>query len=462
MKVYPVITVPKGQFIVIDGFLVKLGADERESGEMFLRDARNLLTFEGWNILRNSYYPNALIKLKEIRSNFYLTDNLSFFNLMRNKISVIFIKNQGRFYCRRVDSNKSTHEALSIKVGDKGQRVKYVVYDKPINKLDYSADELYVQQNQDLDEVKPILLKNTPPMVKVDKENPILDNILFVPENKLSKLKHYPIRKTHLRKIEREENEKRLATLWELKEKLLKICFESCFWQLERLRSKCHRKDLLGKFEDCKDQIKINLLDINNAYFPLLIQEWFGAFPALTKINDNYGIVDKFVIDLPAKRIVDPETIELSLKERVFLQEKNIIDWSALKLLRGPIPIHNTVLFDHVNWELKKFSKDHQGHISILDGSNENFADSNSMVCRCIAVNLKEFGIIYLYESVNDKGAFYRPQLPPQSFKPPKDVGDKKHNKLMRNLSFFVSYGGLRTLYIKTFEQFKSIHSKTH
>lgn len=456
------ITVPKGQFIVIDGFLVKLGADERESNEIFLRDARNLLTFEGWNILRNSYYPDALIKLKEIRSNFYLTDNPSFFNLMRNKISVIFIKNQGRFYCRRVDSNKSTHEALSIKVGDKSQRVKYIVCDKPTNRLDYSTDELYAQQNQDLEEIKSSLFKNAPPMVNVDNENVILDNVMFISEDKLRKLKRYPIRKTHLRRIERQESEKRLATLWELKEKLLNICFESCFWQLERLRSKCHRKDLQTKFEDCKDQIRTNLLDINDAYFPLLIQEWFATFPLLAKINENYGIVDRLVIDLPARCIVDPETIEWSLKEEEFLRTKNLMDWNALKLLRGPIPIHNTVLFDHVNWEVKKFLKDHHGHITVAEDDNVNSTNTNPIVCRCIAINLKGFGIKYLYESVDDKSTFYRPQLPPQSFKPPKDVGDKKHNKLMRNLSFFVSYGCLRTLYIKTFEQFRTMHNKTH
>ncbi|CAR28952.1 ZYRO0F15752p [Zygosaccharomyces rouxii] len=460
MKEYPVITVPKGQFIVIDGFLVKLGADEKESNELFLRDARNLLTFEGWNILRNSYYPNALIKLKEIRSNFYLTDNQSFLNLMKTKISVIFIKNQGRFYCRRVDSNKSTHEALSIKVGDKSQRIKFIVFDKPTNKLDYSTDELYFQQKQDLEEIKPILSKNAPPMVEVDNENAILNNVIFVSENKLNKLKRYPIRRAHLRKIERQESEKRLATLWELKERLLSICFESCFWQLERLKSKCHRKDLQSKFEDCKDQIRTNLLDINDAYFPLLIREWFATFPRLANINENYGIVDRFVINLPTKCIVDPETIEWSLEEREFLQSKNLMDWNTLKLSKGPIPIRNTVLFEHVNWETKRFLKDFHGHITVSDDSNVSSPDSNSIITRCILINLKGFGIRYLYESVDDKSAFYTPQLPPQSFKPPKDVGDRKHNKLMRNLSFFVSYGGLRTLYIKTFEQFRSMHSK--
>lgn len=460
MKEYPVITVPKGQFVVIDGFLIKLGADQKEPSELFLRDARNLLTFEGWNILRNSYYPNALIKLKKKRSNFCLTDNRLFFRVLRGKIPVIFLKTQGRFYCRRVDSTKSTHEAICIKVGDKTQRLKYIVYDKPTSALDYSTEELYAQQNQDLEEIKPIVLESAPPMGKIDKENTILDNIMFVSEEQLFRLGHYPIRRTDLRKIQRQKSEQKLAALLELKEKILKLCFQSTAWRLERLKSKCHRKDLYPKFEECKSQIRTNLLDISNVFFPLYVELWFSSFLKLERINQRYGILERIVIDLPARCIINPKKVEWTPMEEQFLRNKNPVDWNTLKLTKGAFPIHNSLLFQYVNSDLVDLFQDSKGHVWLTDNDQNDVTDLKAFTARCAVIDLKEFGVKYLYECCHNKMDFYKRKVPHQFFKLPKDVGDRKHNRLLKNLNFFVSYEGLTTLHRRTFQELRSIHEE--
>ncbi|SJM85592.1 uncharacterized protein ZBIST_2337 [Zygosaccharomyces bailii] len=465
MNEYPVITVPKGQFVVIDGFLVKLGTEEKDQNETFLRDARNLLTFEGWSILRNSFYPNTLLKMREMRSNYYLSHHRAFFQLMKSKTYVIFIRKQGRYCCRRVDRSRATHVALSVKLGPKGQRLKYVVFDKPLSKSDHRTHDLYQQQNQDLHEIENTLIKNAPPFDTVDRENAILQNVLFVTEDQLGKLKGYPITEAKLELIERNNDRPRLDTLLELKKSLLRICLESSFWQLKRLRDRCDHDGMQDIFEDCKNQIQEVLPIVSEQNFPQLIQQWFDEKISIQDISSRYVVIENFVVDLESKSLVDPQNEEwlanLSALEKEQLESTNPLDWNVLKLCKEAYPVYNRKLFDLAESTEKNLFRDSSGGVHILEPEGKSTDVWAQFTCRCIIVNFQDFGPRVLYENVEITDAAGRNTISRgesiPTFVVPKTIGDKRYDYLLKNLDFFVSFNGLKTLYVKTFEQFKSM-----
>lgn len=472
MDEYPVITVARGQFVVIDGFLVKLGTQENEQNEMFVRDARNLLGFEGWSILRNSFYPNTLLKMRDMRSNYYLTHHRSFFQLMRSKTYVIFVKKQSRYFCRRVDRSRSTHLALSVKLGPKGQRLKYVVFDKPLAKSDHHTHDLYEQQNHDLQEIRDVSIENKPLLNTMDKKESIIQNVLFATGKQLAQLRGCPITKAKLERLDRANDRPRIDTLLELKQSLLRICLESSFWQLKRLKERCDNEELEPIFENCKNQINEILPLISEQNFPYLVQQWFEETIEIHRISDRYVVTENFIVDLESGLLVDPQSSEwltnLTSHEKEVLDNIELLDWNVLKLCKGTYPVYSRKLFDLAKSTEETLFEDSSGGIHNSRPEGENGNECAQFKCRCIVVNFDDFGSRKLYEKVEkvemtnlqrENQTLKRIEYP--QFPIPKDIGDKKYDYLLKNLDFFVSFNGLRTLYVKTFEQFKSMFKET-
>lgn len=479
MKVYPVITVPGGQFIIIDGFLVRL--DKRRLGDLSSGEAISLFTVGGLYTLRNFYNPNSLLKMQHMKSNYFLTSHSMLFQLMNNKTYIIFVKKKDRYYCRKTEKGRATHIAFHIKIKrvKGGFRSKYVVFDTPLTSYSYDASGIYEQQHGDLKHIKQCSIKHDPPLKSSSVEEFKALDVLLISEEELQKMTTLPITKAKIEWIAMNEEEKRILKVEELMKSLLKLCFENSLWKLEKLKEALRSDEsMMKKYEDlerifaaCACNISKNLQLITKQVFPDLIKRWLKESEYRKcreeKISERYLIMERFLVDLKNKAIIDPNGDDFiqnsKLSEREKTSKCDLLDWDVLRLSEQPFPVHSKELFEIVDCTIKEFFEDSRGVNHMKEG-NEFLMKSEKY--RCISLNLKNAGNRYIYEKLGSSiwnqtqigiGTEMEDEGSPWRNPPMKSI-DKECRYLFEKLYLFSSYHEQRKLYVKSFNRVKEMY----
>lgn len=482
MKEYPVITIPKGQFIIIDGFLVRL--DQRKLSDVSSSEAINLFNLKGLCFLRKLYNPNSLLKMQQMRSNYFLTSHSMLFQLMQNKTYIVFVKKKYRYYCRKTEKSRATHIAFHIKLKrlNGGFCSKYVVFDTPLRSYSYDACEIYEQQHRDLKHIPQYSIKQDVSLRSSCVEEIKAPDVLFISEEELQKMNTLPITKDKIERIARNTGEKCILKVEELMKSLLKLCFENSLWKLGKLKEAVRSDEaMMTRYEDvekifveCGCKISKNLQLITKQVFPDLIKRSLEESDhrkcRRESISERYLIIEGFLVDLKNKAIIDPngdEFIQNSvLSEREKTSKYNLLDWDILRLSEQPFPVQSKELFEIVDCNVKEFFEDSRGIKHMKEG-NDLLMKSEKY--RCISLKLKNIGNRYIYEKLGSKicnqtQRKIEPEIEDEEknlskwYNPRMKSIDHEYLSFLEKLYLFSSYHEQRKLYVESFNRIKEMY----
>lgn len=279
-SVYPIITLPKGQFTLVDGFLIHLSANKLNSH--LAEDVETI--FEGESSFFQDYTKyNTMSKMEKIGGNFFLTGHSLFFYLMGAEEYVSFVKTKDRYYCRKCDKKRASHVAFAVKLskGRKRFRTKYIVFDKSLGNVEFDLSELYKQQNRDLDKINYAAdssIKKDPPFNGTILGHP---NVKFISEREFIHAVELPIREKVIHtKRQYARIRKEFSSLNNFKNQLLLYCKKRSLWKLKKLLEVLrYQKETIGLFGDIdalynvsEKQILSNLKLLVDKVLPTLLK----------------------------------------------------------------------------------------------------------------------------------------------------------------------------------------------
>lgn len=279
--VYPFITLPEGQFTIVDGFLINLNGKALNpdlTGGIEIVDESCSAFFREYSIY------NSLRRLEKTASNYFLTRHSMFFRLMGIKDYVTFVKSREKYYCRKCDRSNATHAAFTVKFfgGKKPVRAKYIVFERALENSTCDLSELYRQQYTELERTdlslklgkRSWLTRNNGQKdsfnIEYMKEEELLKKIKSPTVNFLPPLNRYSERPKVVSR----------ASLKKFQENLLRHCELISCWKLKKLIELLKiSKELIGLIFDVQPlyleglkQIRNNLKFIDQRLFFVLMR----------------------------------------------------------------------------------------------------------------------------------------------------------------------------------------------
>lgn len=316
MREYPVITHPNGYYIVIGGFLVSLKT--RDPRRLEVKAADNFAIEDRLHI-QNICHLDSLQKMAHMKSNYFLTNHVLLFRLLRAKTFVSFVRQRGKYYCRRTDKNRATHVAFTIDLPreKKNTYSKYVVYERSLKEL---TSKVCGPQQQQYDDLRSFVYKNRscPEIAEAHTA------VKHVSEGDFLEVADYLFARPISSPVEKSSKENHLLKLMRLKDAFLEVCHQRSLCKLSALRRVLleipnANGDAIDKlYEQCKESVRSNLSLVNEKTFLTLFYEdlqrvrsYNATFERLSK---DCMSVNELLMDLHSKIILDS-------KEDIFLSK---------------------------------------------------------------------------------------------------------------------------------------------
>ncbi|QLQ77771.1 hypothetical protein HG537_0A00180 [Torulaspora globosa] len=363
---YPAITMPEGHFAIIDGFLVSFGSPM--DGQLAIGQTVSAETKEKVRRLVSLYKPDMLLKMERMRSNFYITGHSLLFELSKNKVFVNFVRTKGHHFCRKTDAKNATHVALKIKLerirSSRGRRpLRYVVYEVPLKKQSPVFAEIIKQQSRDLARIgSPKMKDNFGP--NVTENDTVKSEIKLLSEKELLEYVKSPVSPRILEQVPGSTQETRKQTSDRFRNILLKFCELQSMHKLEKMKKVLlefpNRSDEIRElYKDGAIQIVKNLTLASERVFPALLDRISDGGTGSEKISDRFVIVDRLLIDLESRMVINPEGANFlktaTVEEKERLAKHRLMSWAALESAKEPIIIRTQPLVDVIDHTLQEF-----------------------------------------------------------------------------------------------------------
>ncbi|CCD24820.1 uncharacterized protein NDAI_0D05070 [Naumovozyma dairenensis CBS 421] len=406
---HQLINVADESFLEIDGFLVNLIS--RQLSSMHSKTLRAFLSLENWLSLKSVANANSLEKLQNMTSNYIFTERKSIFHVLEGHVYVNFRLVNDHFVCQKCDDEEATHIAHRVSFNhSNGSKIKYVVYQEELpGKELFDYGPILKQTKEELSILDSILNGdiNSLELEFTESEEVVKPSCRFIFDYTLLKLQNlnidFEVNMESCHHSEYDTGKKKLINLCqeklESKFELLKdsLLFESDPWFGTRSFTLLYRRH--------ERKLRENIEKIVGIYFTSLLKQF--SLPEREVLIDEipskrYIIVDRFLIDIVGKRVVDPMDHELlkemTYREREITFGKGLYDWNLLLFNEDPIPTFSTILFNLVEYSSSQILWDRYGDIH-LQPTMINANGSNVQIRRTVAIDLKENGIRYIYEA---------------------------------------------------------------
>lgn len=413
MHRYPTISVAESHFAIVDGFLVRLcSRDVHEVGDSQTVAAE---VKQKVSHLVSLHKPDMLLKMDSIASNFYITDHSLLFEILKEKVYVNFVKTRGRYYCRKMNRNKATHVAVSVRVTrGKGTRSsKYVVYKKPLGQQLSTLPSIIEQQEEDLAHVDVQKIESFFRGESPEGAAQELDVKLFSEED-IMHLLHSP---AVLRPIEQVpeylEERRRLATE-NFKKIVLDFCGRRSIYKLNELTQILHK--LSTHFNDLTELKKLhteneammltNLSLASERIFPVLLEYLSHSDTSqCVKISDRFAAIDGLLIDIQSKTVLDPRGTTFSntatAQEKRSVKKHSFISWSVICSETKTLKIRTQTIFDLVD----QTPKDSPSEVEMDQKEQKSSPSSKLLTQHLITLDFERLGQKRVFVEVVDVNA---------------------------------------------------------
>ncbi|CCD24827.1 uncharacterized protein NDAI_0E00110 [Naumovozyma dairenensis CBS 421] len=235
---YPIITVPKGQFTIIDGFLINLNS--KVVTDLSSDDSKTTLTPGGWYLLKNTYNPMSLTKLYFIDSNYMFTNKSVLLWILKPYIYVKFCERNSKYYCEPCTRHQATHKAISIPIVRLEETVsKYMVLEEPLTGTQETHSGPFNQQLKDQQVCETLNTEQTTTNnsdISMDQLKGFsLPDVKYIPEHYFIKIKP-PITRLKIKNLEKKEEQDKVKELEVLQRSLFDMSLEKNYWRLRKMK----------------------------------------------------------------------------------------------------------------------------------------------------------------------------------------------------------------------------------
>ncbi|CCC68092.1 hypothetical protein NCAS_0A15340 [Naumovozyma castellii] len=480
MREYPILTIPSGQFTVIDGFLISL--DNRTANDISSESAKELLTPGSWYILKNSYNPISLTVLQLMSSNYMFTNHPLLLFVLRPTVYVRFVRKNNKYHCVKTNKAHGTHKAFALDCERTDEpKTKFIVFTHPLQNTVGSFSKIYTQQmNEKLrilqtfesihdTKVSNLTLKN---LKGFD-----LPDIMFIPEEIMLNIK-LPITRAKIEQLKIKEESSKMKQIEKLEESLYNISLEKNIWRLNKMKEYLEGDKMMNGgrilgfevvFNKCKIQLVKNLKLISKYVYPRLIKQWFKESQELTylvvAISERYTVVDKYVVDTQERKLIDPEVLRRSGtdEEKDQLSNYTLLDWNVLKLSKYPYGSDAEELFDILNAPSEDFYEDIKGNISTNREMLDQKGKIKTVPHRSVSIYFEEFGWKHIYERMEP--ALVREPVIKENFlaeliesNGETTVANDEYFSFLKDLVRLVGYEQQKSYYTKNFTEMKELY----
>ncbi|CAI4046342.1 hypothetical protein SUVZ_11G1840 [Saccharomyces uvarum] len=443
-RFYPLCTFKGKKFIEIGGFVIQLNKFIKKPPklvEQTLFDPpssngkEGTLSVNDWYPLRKIFKGKSLLYLKLINSNFLTVKDITLFHLSLKQILVKLKKINDYYVCEKYQGQRATDQVsihLAIPILCIDNHTKYIVWENPLfSTQNFHAESVAKQLKSEM-RIVDRLLKNE----IITLENYILRNKQF---SKAQKLDHQntidSISSTCIVVNEKVVTQKFGSPLNQIlfqgkientsvqliKDdfifgRLSKIISSFCITEsMARLQwwQKCIRSEFnipdFDAYHQISNEIKHIVDKAIEFFLPALITQHQKVFPrhamyGLTNpgLLKRYMIVDKFIVDVFERRVVNPlgDDIfrKMSFRNAKLNMSNSLLDWSSLVLDSIPYPVFSPILFTLVETEeFELIWNERLQAFLIVD--HTTVVDQHLIVRRKgIKLDFKSYGDKYLYQ----------------------------------------------------------------
>ncbi|QLL32496.1 hypothetical protein HG536_0D00180 [Torulaspora globosa] len=455
MKRYAAISLSEGYFTIIDGFLVSLCSprvDQLAIGQTLSHESKEKI-----RCLVSLYKPDMVLKMERMSSNFYITGHSLLFELAKDKVYVHFVRTKGKYYCRKTDPKSATHVALEIRVARRRgpRRPRYVVYEMPLEQSPAFAAVIQ-QQSRDLARIDSPKMKGAFGLSATGNDTAKAD-IKLLSEKELLECVRNPVSPRIIEQVPGMSQETRRQTSDRFRNILLKFCERQSMHKLEKMKKVLlefpdRSHEISELYRDGARQIVKNLTLASERVFPAFLDRIVDGDAGSEKISDRFVIVDRLLIDLRSRMVINPEGANFlntaTVEEKARLSKHRLMSWAAVESAKEPMVIRTQRLFDVIDHTLKEF------RAGAKNSSKETSADGlpNPFVWRQIMLHFENLGSkCVIMESVRETaGSTPEGKFLESSKLPPGTDGSISFVDLTERFKRFCSYEEQLALYVET------------
>ncbi|CAI4044935.1 hypothetical protein SKDZ_11G1780 [Saccharomyces kudriavzevii ZP591] len=454
---YPLCSFKGEKFTEIGGFVIKLNKYIRKPPKLIEQtlfdplssnEKEGVLSINDWYALRKFFKGKSLIYLRLINSNFLIVKDITLFHLSFQQ-TLVKLKKKNDFYtCEKYGGQEAIDHAsihLAIPIICHNDHIKYIVWKQPIFPTqNFDAESVDSQLNLEV-RIADRLLNNE--IITLEKhflrdrkfsmthqmdDQGITDSIAStytvlseqIVRRKCGSLLNQIIIQCKI-KDTATTLAKRDSTFDQLSNLISNFCFTESMarlqWWQECIRNEFDIPGFDNYHQSCNDMQR-NVDKAIEFFLPVLITQHQKTFqrhlvcgPDHPEISKRYLFVDKFIVDVSERRVVNPLSDDIfqitSFRNAKLNISNGILDWSSFIFDSMPYPVFSPTLFTLVETEELELTWDESSQAFVKVDRATN-VDTHSIVRRKgIQLDFPSYGKKYLYQGKLED--LERSKLPP-------------------------------------------------